>query len=99
MSISNVRPLGDRVLVRRNSPVEKTKGGIIIPENVAEKPIDGEVVKAGPGRKTQDGTLVAMDVQDGDQIIFTKWAGTEVCVNGEQLLVMKESDIIGVTFL
>ena len=90
------RPLGDRVLVRRVDEETKTKGGIIIPDTAKEKPQEGEVVAVGPGTRDDDGKFVALDVKAGDRILFGKWSGTEVKVDGEDLLIMKESDILGV---
>jgi chaperonin GroES len=90
------RPLGDRVLVRRVEEETKTKGGIIIPDTAKEKPQEGEVVSVGPGARDDDGKHVALDVKAGDRILFGKWSGTEVKVDGEELLIMKESDILGV---
>jgi len=92
----NFRPLHDRVLVRRIEAEEKTAGGIIIPDTAKEKPQEGEVVAAGSGAKTEDGKIVPLDVKAGDRILFGKWSGTEVKVNGEDLLIMKESDILGI---
>src|SRR5262245_51825043 len=89
------RPLGDRVLVRRVEEETKTKGGIIIPDTAKEKPQEGEVVAVGPGNRDDDGKHVALDVKAGDRILFGKWSGTEVKVDGEELLIMKESDILG----
>jgi chaperonin GroES len=94
--VPNFRPLGDRVLVKRVKEEEKTKGGIIIPETAQEKPQEGEVVAVGPGARDEDGERIAMDVKAGDRILFGKWSGTEVKVDGEELLIMKESDILGV---
>ena len=94
--MTSIRPLHDRVIVRRLEQEEKTAGGIIIPDNAKEKPIQGEVVAAGPGARDDAGKLVALDVKVGDTVLFGKWAGTEVKLDGEELLVMKESDIIGV---
>ena len=91
-----IRPLHDRVLVRRVEEDEKTKGGIIIPDTAKEKPSEGEVLAAGPGARREDGTLQPMDVKKGDRILFNKWSGTEVKVDGEDLLIMKESDIMGI---
>ena len=91
-----IRPLHDRVLVRRVDEDEKTKGGIIIPDTAKEKPSEGEVLAAGPGARREDGTLQPMDVKKGDRILFNKWSGTEVKVDGEDLLIMKESDIMGI---
>lgn len=90
------RPLHDRVVVRRIEAEEKTSGGIIIPDTAKEKPQEGEVVAVGPGGRADDGTVTALDVQAGDRILFGKWSGTEVRIDGEELLIMKESDILGV---
>ena len=90
------RPLHDRVVVRRLESDEKTKGGIIIPDAAKEKPQEGEVVSAGAGSKAEDGTVTPLDVKAGDKILFGKWSGTEVKIDGEDLLIMKESDILGV---
>ena len=90
------RPLQDRVLVRRVQEEEKTKGGIIIPDTAKEKPQEGEVVAVGSGARNETGALVALDVKAGDRVLFGKWSGTEVTVDGEELLIMKESDILGV---
>ena len=90
------RPLHDRVLVRRIEADEKTAGGIIIPDSAQEKPMEGEVVATGNGHVNDNGDVRPLDVKSGDKIVFSKWAGTEVTVNGEDLMVMKESDIIGV---
>ena len=90
------RPLHDRVLVRRIEGVEKTAGGIIIPDTAKEKPQEGEVIAAGSGAKNEDGKITPLDVKAGDRILFGKWSGTEVKVDGEDLLIMKESDIMGV---
>ncbi len=92
----NFRPLGDRVLVKRVEEEQKTRGGIIIPDTAKEKPQEGEVVAVGPGARDEDGDYIKMDVKAGDRILFGKWSGTEVRVNGEDLLIMKESDIMGV---
>ena len=92
----NFRPLHDRVLVRRVEAEEKTAGGIIIPDTAKEKPQEGEVVAAGSGAKAEDGKVTPLDVKEGDRILFGKWSGTEVKVNGEDLLIMKESDILGI---
>ena len=92
----NFRPLHDRVLVRRVEAEEKTAGGIIIPDTAKEKPQEGEVVAAGAGAKNDKGEVAPLDVKAGDRILFGKWSGTEVKVNGEDLLIMKESDILGV---
>ena len=90
------RPLHDRVLVRRVTAEEKTAGGIIIPDTAKEKPQEGEVVAAGGGLKADDGKITPLDVKAGDKILFGKWSGTEVKIDGEELLIMKESDIMGV---
>lgn len=90
------RPLHDRVLVRRVEQDEKTAGGIIIPDTAKEKPQEGEVVAVGPGTRKDDGTVLALDVKAGDRVLFGKWSGTEVKIDGEELLIMKESDIMGV---
>ncbi len=90
------RPLGDRVLVRRVEEQEKTKGGIIIPDSAKEKPQEGEVISTGPGARDETGKVQALDVKAGDRILFGKWSGTEVKLEGEDLLIMKESDILGV---
>jgi len=90
------KPLHDRVLVRRVESDEKTKGGLIIPESAKEKPAEGEVVSVGAGVRDDDGDRVALDVAAGDRVLFGKWSGTEVLVDGEELLIMKESDILGV---
>ena len=92
----NFRPLHDRVVVKRTEGEEKTKGGIIIPDNAKEKPQEGEVVAVGPGARDEAGKLVPLDVKSGDKILFGKWSGTEVKIDGEDLLIMKESDIMGV---
>ena len=90
------RPLGDRVLVRRVEEEEKTRGGIIIPDTAKEKPQEGEVIAVGPGARDETGKIQALDIKSGDRILFGKWSGTEVKLNGEDLLIMKESDILGV---
>ena len=90
------RPLHDRVVIRRLEAEEKSKGGIIIPDTVKEKPQEGEVVSVGPGARNEQGQIVALDVKAGDRVLFGKWSGTEVKIGGEELLVMKESDIIGI---
>ena len=90
------KPLHDRVLVRRVESDEKTAGGLIIPDSAKEKPAEGEVVAVGAGAKDDDGDRIAMDVAAGDKILFGKWSGTEVTVDGEELLIMKESDILGI---
>ena len=90
------RPLHDRVVVRRVGSDEKTSGGIIIPDTAQEKPSEGQVVSVGPGGRTEDGKAIDMDVKAGDRVLFGKWSGTEVSIDGEDLLIMKESDIMGV---
>jgi chaperonin GroES len=90
------RPLHDRVVVRRLDAEEKTAGGIIIPDTAKEKPSQGEIVAAGPGARGDDGKLVPLDVKAGDRILFGKWSGTEVKIDGEDLLIMKESDVLGI---
>src|SRR5687768_5463229 len=90
------RPLHDRVVVRRVEAEEKTKGGIIIPDTAKEKPQEGEVIAVGPGARDESGKVQALDVKVGDRILFGKWSGTEVRIDGEELLIMKESDIMGV---
>jgi chaperonin GroES len=90
------RPLHDRVVIRRLNADEKTVGGIIIPDTVQEKPMDGEVIAAGPGIRNEQGQVVALEVKAGDRILFGKWSGTEVKLDGEELLIMKESDIMGI---
>jgi chaperonin GroES len=90
------RPLHDRVVVRRLEAEEKTAGGIIIPDTAKEKPMEGEIVAAGPGARDETGKLVPLDVKSGDRILFGKWSGTEVKLDGEDLLIMKESDIMGI---
>ncbi len=92
----NFRPLHDRVLVRRVEAEEKTAGGIIIPDTAKEKPQEGEVVAVGEGTRDDDGDRIPLDVKSGDRILFGKWSGTEVKVNGEDLIIMKESDILGI---
>ena len=90
------RPLHDRVVVKRVAEEEKTKGGIIIPDTAKEKPMEGEVVAVGPGARDEKGALVALDVKAGDRILFGKWSGTEVKLDGVDYLIMKESDIMGI---
>ena len=90
------RPLHDRVVVKRIDEEQKTKGGIIIPDTAKEKPQEGEVVAVGPGARDEAGKLIALDVKVGDRVLFGKWSGTEVKLDGEELLIMKESDIMGV---
>ena len=90
------RPLHDRVLVRRLEAEEKTAGGIIIPDTAKEKPMEGEVIAVGPGARNEKGELVTPDVKAGDRILFGKWSGTEVKIDGQDLIIMKESDVLGV---
>ena len=90
------RPLQDRVVVRRIEADERTKGGIIIPDTAQEKPMEGEIVAAGPGARNETGALVPLEVKAGDRVLFGKWSGTEVKIDGEDLLIMKESDILGI---
>jgi len=90
------RPLHDRVLVRRVEENAKTRGGIIIPDTAKEKPQEGEIIAVGPGVRNEEGRLTPLDVTTGDRILFGKWSGTEVTIDGEELLIMKESDILGV---
>jgi len=92
----NIRPLHDRVLVRRMEEDEMTPGGIIIPDTAKEKPMEGEILAAGSGAKDENGKSVPLDVKKGDRILFGKWSGTEVTVDGEELIIMRESDIMGV---
>ncbi|MBL6600376.1 MAG: co-chaperone GroES [Alphaproteobacteria bacterium] len=90
------RPLHDRVLVRRLEGEEKTAGGIIIPDTAKEKPMEGEVIAVGPGGRDENGKVTPLDVQAGDMVLFGKWSGTEVKIDGDELLIMKESDIMGI---
>lgn len=92
----NFRPLHDRVVVRRIESEERTKGGIIIPDTAKEKPQEGEIIAAGPGARDEQGRINALDVKAGDRVLFGKWSGTEVKIDGQDLLIMKESDIMGV---
>lgn len=94
--MTKFRPLHDRVVVKRIESEEKTKGGIIIPDTAKEKPQEGEVVSVGPGTRGDDGKIHALDVKAGDRVLFGKWSGTEVKIDGQDLLIMKESDIMGV---
>jgi len=94
--MTKFRPLHDRVVVRRIESEEKTKGGIIIPDTAKEKPQEGEVISVGPGARGDDNKIVPLDVKTGDRILFGKWSGTEVKIDGQDLLIMKESDIMGV---
>ena len=90
------RPLHDRIVVKRITAEEKTAGGIIIPDTAKEKPMEGEVIAVGPGARNEQGAVVALDVKAGDRVLFGKWSGTEVKLDGEELLIMKESDIMGI---
>ncbi len=90
------RPLHDRIVVRRITAEEKTAGGIIIPDTAKEKPMEGEVIAVGPGARNEQGAIVELDVKAGDRVLFGKWSGTEVKIDGQDLLIMKESDIMGV---
>jgi chaperonin GroES len=92
----NIKPLHDRVLVRRMDSEQKSAGGIIIPDTAQEKPMEGKVLAAGEGVRSESGKIQALDVKTGDRVLFGKWAGTEVTVDGEELVIMKESDIMGV---
>ncbi|GBR59828.1 molecular chaperone GroES [Acetobacter senegalensis DSM 18889] len=94
--MTKFRPLHDRVVVRRLEGEQKTAGGIIIPDTAQEKPMEGEVIAVGPGARNEQGQIVALDVKAGDRVLFGKWSGTEVKIDGEELLIMKESDIMGV---
>ena len=96
MAKAKFRPLHDRVVVRRIEAQEKTKGGIIIPDTAQEKPQEGEVIAVGPGGRDESGKLIPIDLKTGDTVLFGKWSGTEVKIDGEDLLIMKESDIMGV---
>ena len=96
MAKTKFRPLHDRVVVKRLDAEEKTKGGIIIPDTAKEKPQEGEVVAVGPGGRDEAGKLIPMDLKSGDRVLFGKWSGTEVKIDGQDLLIMKESDIMGV---
>jgi chaperonin GroES len=96
MAKTKFRPLHDRVVVRRIEAEEKTKGGIIIPDSAKEKPQEGEVIAVGPGGRDESGKLIAPELKAGDRVLFGKWSGTEVKLDGEDLLIMKESDIMGV---
>jgi chaperonin GroES len=96
MSKSKFRPLHDRVVVKRIDAEEKTKGGIIIPDSAKEKPQEGQVVAVGPGGRDEAGKLIPIDIKTGDRVLFGKWSGTEIKLDGEELLIMKESDIMGV---
>ncbi|HCL64265.1 MAG: co-chaperone GroES [Rhizobium sp.] len=96
MASTKFRPLHDRVVVRRVESEEKTKGGIIIPDTAKEKPAEGEVIAVGPGARDDHGKVVALDVKVGDRVLFGKWSGTEVKLDGVDLLIMKEADIMGI---
>jgi chaperonin GroES len=96
MAKTKFRPLHDRVVVRRITAEEKTKGGIIIPDTAKEKPSDGEIIAVGPGGRDENGKLIPIDLKPGNRVLFGKWSGTEVKLDGEELLIMKESDIMGV---
>src|SRR5438045_9247284 len=97
MAKTKFRPLHDRVVIKRVEAEEKSKGGIIIPDSAKEKPQQGEVVAVGPGGRDENGKLIAMDLKAGERVLFGKWSGTEVKLDGEELLIMKESDIMGVS--
>jgi chaperonin GroES len=92
----NLKPLGDRVIVKPMEAEEKTKGGIILPDTAKEKPIEGTIVAAGPGKTSEDGTVVKMEVKVGDKVLYGKYSGTEVSVEGEEYLIMRESDIFAI---
>ena len=96
MAKTKFRPLHDRIVVRRITAEEKTKGGIIIPDSAQEKPSQGEIIAGGPGGRDESGKLIPIDLKTGDKVLFGKWSGTEVKLDGEELLIMKESDIMGV---
>ena len=96
MAKTKFRPLHDRVVVKRIDAEEKSKGGIIIPDTAKEKPQEGEIIAVGSGARDESGKVVALDVKKGDRILFGKWSGTEVKIDGEELLIMKESDVMGV---
>jgi len=91
-----VRPLNDRIIVKRSEEEEKTAGGIIIPDNAKEKPFEGKVIAVGNGKKLDDGTVLKLDVKEGDRILFGKYAGTEIKISGEEYLMMREEDVLGV---
>jgi chaperonin GroES len=96
MATTKFRPLHDRVVVRRLESEEKTKGGIIIPDSAKEKPQEGQIIAVGPGGRDEAGKLTPLDVKEGDKVLFGKWSGTEVKIDGQEVLIMKESDIMGV---
>ena len=97
LSVSTVKPLGDRVFVKVSESEEKTAGGILLPDTAKEKPQEGEVVAVGPGSKNEDGKVSPMDVKIGDKVLFGKWSGTEVKIDGKEYSIMKESDIMGIS--
>jgi chaperonin GroES len=92
----NIRPLNDRLIVRRNDEEEKTKSGLIIPDTAKEKPLEGRVIAVGTGRRTDEGKVIPLDVKKGDSILFGKYAGTEIKIDGEELLMMREEDVLGI---
>lgn len=96
MSKLNIKPLGDRIVIKPMEAEEKTKGGIILPDTVKEKPVEGTIVAAGPGRKSDDGKIVEMEVKVGEKILYGKYSGTEVTIDGEEYLIMRESDIFAI---
>ena len=96
MSKLNIKPLGDRIVVKPMEAEEKTKGGIILPDTVKEKPVEGTIVAAGPGRKSDDGKIVEMEVKVGEKILYGKYSGTEITIGGEEYLIMRESDIFAI---
>jgi chaperonin GroES len=96
MSKLNIKPLGDRIVVKPMEAEEKTKGGIILPDTAKEKPVEGTIVAAGPGRKSDDGKIVEMEVKVGEKILYGKYSGTEITIGGEEYLIMRESDIFAI---
>ncbi|MCH7773304.1 MAG: co-chaperone GroES [Bacteroidetes bacterium] len=96
MSKLNINPLGDRIVVKPMEAEEKTKGGIILPDTAKEKPVEGSIMAAGPGRKSDDGKIVEMEVKVGDKVLYGKYSGTEVTIDGEEYLIMRESDIFAI---
>ena len=96
MSKLKIKPLGDRIVVKPMEAEEKTKGGIILPDTAKEKPVEGSIMAAGPGRKSDDGKIVEMEVKVGDKVLYGKYSGTEVTINGEEYLIMRESDIFAI---
>ena len=92
----NVRPLGDRILVKRVEEVEKTRGGIIIPDSAKERPLEGNVIAVGTGKRLEDGKVVALDVQVGDRILFGKYSGNDIKIDGQELLIMREDEVLGI---